>query len=466
MAPDLAVHDLGVDVGKVANDTVDAPAVDGDPKVELLLTITGGGRVTSTASAALDCFKSCRVQLPRGTAIDLIAEGTLPDQLYQWGGACTGRQRCSFTLDRNVAVSLTFRSPEVWRRPVIAAATALFADSLFAGRAAIGSFAPDGSIPMDEGGRGLGVVRYDMSTGQVVWARVMEPLLGAPSAMAAGTNALIIAETSFPRGAGFDHLGNHSVHFEELGYPDADLQIHRLARHSDGTFYVLARGHKGDRSAMQVSLSDWAGRASVRWTLSAWGSEIAVDRQGNAILCGGLQEGPLVTEPQIPGGAPEIPLNGSAILAKLHATGGFAWVKPIVGLSNGECSGLGLDREGDVYLAARGLIDRRATTVLMKAAGVDGRLLWERNLGPSGAFTGTNIVANGDASVLLTYQETPEDSPGVSPVTIAARLSSLSGARISSLRLPGKARLIGQLPGGDLAVEYLGEGAVARIWPP
>lgn len=77
--------------------------------VRLVITVTGGGNITSTP-AGIDCTGStCSAEFPAGTQVKLTAEASESDGFSHWEQGCTGIDpQCDLTLDTEREVTANF----------------------------------------------------------------------------------------------------------------------------------------------------------------------------------------------------------------------------------------------------------------------------------------------------------------------------------------------------------------------
>lgn len=71
---------------------------------------TGSGTVTS-APAGIDCGSDCSENYPQGQSVTLTATPDPTSTFTGWGGACTGLDACTLTLDAAQSVTATFSLP-------------------------------------------------------------------------------------------------------------------------------------------------------------------------------------------------------------------------------------------------------------------------------------------------------------------------------------------------------------------
>lgn len=85
------------------------------PICPLTIEGTGGpGKVTWTSKPDFPqqqhtCEGRCLAYFPRGTSVTLSAKDNSPGQFRQWGGACSGKDDCSLTIDGPIQITAEFQ---------------------------------------------------------------------------------------------------------------------------------------------------------------------------------------------------------------------------------------------------------------------------------------------------------------------------------------------------------------------
>lgn len=93
--------------------------------VSLLVERQGSGRVTSAPIGSLSCGDQCRIEIPRGSTVQLTAAADPGHYFAGWGGACRGAQRTCEVDARGATQVIALFSPQVcmhrnfcWENPI------------------------------------------------------------------------------------------------------------------------------------------------------------------------------------------------------------------------------------------------------------------------------------------------------------------------------------------------------------